>query len=382
MSLELRTALVSVVLLAISGGCSTASGVTVEPALETSSTTVADNTTSGATVVTASNRATTSQPPPTTATPGASDSPLVETTTSGAGPPESSAPPSPASELATSTIAEPRPCTPLDDYVTTPSQRRVLARFRGVGPRSPLVIIIHGYTGTPTGIERYAEFTNTANRAGIAVAYPEGTPTGRGGFGWSTGAGLFATTGVDDVAALAEMLDILISTGCVDPDNITLTGESNGAGMVLAAACAPELAGRFRSVVMVIPSVDTGVVARCSGDPEPVPLTAVAGRLDRTVPYDGGRDPLLAQEAWFAATAGDLNRCVDVDGPERLDGIVERLIGRDCAACTEMLVIADGTHTWPGTSQGVGGLVPGSFDLNSRLLTMANSTTGGCLGEF
>ena len=36
-----------------------------------------------------------------------------------------------------------------------------------------------------------------------------------------------------------------------------------------------------------------------------------------------------------------------------------------------LFTVADGTHTWPGTSRGTGGLRPGTFDLNSRLLWIA-----------
>ena len=74
-----------------------------------------------------------------------------------------------------------------------------------VGP-APTIIVMHGYTGSPEGIEKFSELTAFANSQGVAVMYPEGTPTPSGGFGWSTGAGLFATTGTDDVEALQGAL--------------------------------------------------------------------------------------------------------------------------------------------------------------------------------
>jgi len=144
-------------------------------------------------------------------------------------------------------------CDQSDGVITTVSGRRVLVRAAGLASPSPTVLVLHGYTGTPTGIERIAELTEIANEAGVAVAYPEGTATNRGGFGWNSGAEVFATSGIDDVAALVEMIDAIVATGCADRDSITLTGESNGAGMALTAVCAPQLRAAFRSVVMVIP---------------------------------------------------------------------------------------------------------------------------------
>ena len=55
--------------------------------------------------------------------------------------------------------------------------------------------------------------TTAANTAGITVAYPEGTQVRPSGFGWSTGASAFAVAGVDGVAALSDMIDLLVATG-------------------------------------------------------------------------------------------------------------------------------------------------------------------------
>ncbi|MCU1502571.1 MAG: polyhydroxybutyrate depolymerase [Ilumatobacteraceae bacterium] len=271
-------------------------------------------------------------------------------------------------------------CAQTNGMMTTPSGRHVLLRAGDLSGPSPVIVVIHGYTGTPTGIETYAQLTSAANAAGIAVAYPEGSPTtSGGGFGWSTGAGIFATAGTDDIAALAEMIATITATGCIDPARMVLTGESNGGAMALEAACSAELAGRFREVVLVNPAVDDTVVGRCATAPVPTPLTVVAGLLDRTVPYAGGRPPLLAQREWFARAAAQLNQCASVDAGQALDAHVVRTAGTGCAACTELLTIDDGTHTWPGTSRGVAGLVPGSFDLDAPLLARTASATPGCI---
>jgi poly(3-hydroxybutyrate) depolymerase len=215
----------------------------------------------------------------------------------------------------------------------------------------------------------------------VAVAYPQGTPTVEGeGFGWDTGSGIFSTTGVDDVAALGEMLDVVLATGCVDPSRVIVGGESNGAAMALVAACDPRFAGRAREVLMVIPAVDPAVLARCpAGKVRPIPITAVAGRKDRTAPYLGGRGTLLAQEVWFAQAAARVNGCTGVGTPAKLDAFVARFVATGCEECAQLFAVADGTHTWPGTREGTAGLRPGTFGLDALLLDRALSGSAGCL---
>lgn len=272
------------------------------------------------------------------------------------------------------------PCDQTDGVITTSSGRRITLRAAGLSSASPTILVLHGYTGTPTGIERVAELTEVANAAGIAVAYPEGTATSQGGFGWNSGARVFATSGVDDVTALREMIEAVIASGCVDAARITLSGESNGAGMTLTALCAPEVRSLLRSAVLVIPAVDDGVLARCVTSGVPLPLSVVAGGLDRTAPFDGGNG-LLPQRAWFDTIATSTQRCLSVGPSVALSGNAELWAGDGCGACTELIAVADGTHTWPGTSVGSGGLTSGDFDLNRRIIADLLASESVCLSS-
>lgn len=308
--------------------------------------------------------------PPTT-TPPTTTPPTTTSPTTGIPAP----PPTPAA----SATAAPVPCNMADGMVTTPGGRRVLLRAAHLTGPAPLVVVIHGYTGTPSGIERYSDMTRAAVSAGVAVAYPEGTPTPHGGYAWTTGATTFANQGVDDVGALGEMLDAVIATGCVDAERVILTGESNGGGLTVVAICDPRLAARVRSAVAVIPAIEDGVLARCADRPSVVPLSVVAGRLDRTVPFDGGRAPLLAQEDWWGRYARDVNGCARTSDLTTVVPHVEEATGTGCVLCTSFLAIDDGEHTWPGAPQGVAGLHPGTFSLNERVVEVAQSGEGRCL---
>ena len=271
----------------------------------------------------------------------------------------------------------PEPCSPTPE-LTTPSGRRVTLRAEGLTGPSPTILVIHGYTGTPSGIERVANLTEFALANGIAVAYPHGTPTDVEGFAWDTGARVFAITGVDDVAALDEMLTAIEETGCVDTGRVVITGESNGGGMTLAALCDPRLSGRFRSAVMVIPAIDDGVLERCGGDIDAVtPLIAVAGRIDRTAPFEGGNG-LLPQLDWFERVAASRG-CSGVSVAAPITQFADRYEASGCGACTELIAVADGPHTWPGTPEGNGGLAAGKFDLNRRIVDDLVAPEPGCL---
>ena len=265
--------------------------------------------------------------------------------------------------------------------LTTTNGRHVILRAPGLAQPAPTVIVMHGYSGTPEAIERFSELTDRAIARGVAVVYPEGTPTPAGGFGWSSGAGLFSTSTTDDVEALGEMIDAVIETGCVDGQRMVIAGESNGAGMALVAICDERMRNRFSAAVLVIPAIDDAVLARCDRTKTmPIGVSVVAGKLDETVGYAEGRPPFLGAEQWFQTVASLVNDCPQ-QTPLRLDidAFVERLDMSGCAGCTEMFAIADGTHTWPGSSQGTGDLRPGTFALSDRLVALALDPDQRCL---
>lgn len=338
----------------------TATADSTEP---TATAVVAAQTTTTDTTITAARSAPATTTNPSTTTPSTTTPSTTTATTTTA-------------TTTTSTVLPP-PCVPTTDLVTA-SGRQITLRADGLTGPAPAIVVIHGYTGTPSGIERVADLTAFGNANGIAVAYPLGTPTDVGGFAWDTGAAVFANSGFDDVGALVEMLTAIESTGCVDADRVVVTGESNGGGMTLAALCDQRLAGRFRSAVMVIPAVDEGVLERCDGNADrTTPLIAVAGRTDLTAPFDGGNG-LLPQLDWFERIATSRG-CSGVDDAAPITPFADSYVATGCGACTELIAVVDGPHTWPGSLQTNGNLVAGTFDLNRRVVDDLLAPEPGCL---
>jgi poly(3-hydroxybutyrate) depolymerase len=154
------------------------------------------------------------------------------------------------------------------------------------------------------------------------------------------------------------MLDALIATGCVDPTEGHVAGESNGRGWRSRLRATRASARDRVRVVLVIPAVDEGVLDRCaSGAPVAVAMSVVAGELDETVPFGGGNG-LLAQEEWFASASWLLAGCTAIAPRAAVDDWTNVVSGTSCETCSVLFVVADGTHTWPGSSRGTGGQRP------------------------
>jgi len=358
--------LVLALLIAGAVGCGADDSVTGTGAAGTTPDHVAtsDGTAPGTSVSPSGTAPTGTEPAPSTTT--------ADTTPAGPTAPSASAPSAPGGPPAVPPVASPGCGVAQDGYAPTGGGRRVLVRAPAAATPRPAVIVLHGYTGVPERIETASGWTPFAQERGAAVAYPEGTPVGAGGFGWNTGSARFSTNGVDDIGYLGAVIDHLVATACVDPGRILVTGESNGGAMTLLAACSPALHNRAVLFAPVIPAIDQGVVDRC-GDGPPLDLVALAGRLDRVIPYDGvypaGQIPLLAQEAWFGQVASRRNGCAaDVLDRRPIDG-GEAITAGGCPSGPLLIAIDDGTHTWPGgiaTGSQAPGRFPGTLFLWAR----------------
>src|SRR5262249_46564119 len=143
-----------------------------------------------------------------------------------ASPPPPMTTPAPATTAPPAVVPSEPPTTscPSGDVPIDASPERH-AIVRPAQASTALVIAIHGYGGTPEGLELYSELTGSSNAAGVTVAYPQGTPLRTFGGGWNSGATALATTGVDDVAVILSLLDQLEADGCVVHGQATITGE-------------------------------------------------------------------------------------------------------------------------------------------------------------
>jgi polyhydroxybutyrate depolymerase len=138
--------------------------------------------------------------------------------------------------------------------------------------RTPLlVVVVPGGDGDRT--DRLGVGA-AANRQGVAVLYP----TSPGSGFWQ----LSDAFGTSDVTAVTGLLDRQVATGCFDPDRVSITGVSNGAGFAARMAC--ELPGRFAAVIPV--AAGYRALDPCPASAR-TSFLAIHGTADTVVPYNG-----------------------------------------------------------------------------------------------
>jgi len=231
-----------------------------------------------------------------------------------------------------------------------------------VGRRSrATVVLFHGAGGTARLALENTGWPTVADRAGLLLAYPEGTrrdPAAPAMFlqnpqAWNDGSGRghTARTGVDDVAFVAALLDRLVGAHGADPARIYLAGFSNGAAMTFRAGA--ELASRVAAI--------GPVAGHCWVSPEvgarPVPALMIFGALDPLNPPGGGevktpwglveRHPPVREtfDRWRT-----FNGCAGTPLEDEAGDGIRRWTATDCRDRAEVrcLTVADLGHHWPG----------------------------------
>ncbi|WP_052423213.1 alpha/beta hydrolase family esterase [Nonomuraea candida] len=229
-------------------------------------------------------------------------------------------------------------------------RRFLLSVPAGAGPH-PVILDLHGLNSTAARQAAYGRLPERGARRGYVVATPQAA---EGRMGWT----LPHTTGPDDTAFLAALLDHLARNLCVDARRQFAAGMSYGAAMALSLVCG--LGGRLSAVAAV---AGLNIVRPCPGA-APTTIVAFHGTADRIVPYRGGHP--------FQDATGDLRRLADLvvlDPVERAATGWAALLGctgRTSATLTRQVRLSDwrrcpggvtlrlytidgGGHTWPGT---------------------------------
>lgn len=173
-------------------------------------------------------------------------------------------------------------------------QYRVHVPTSLTGAPKAVVIVLHGGGGTglnvsEAGTNPLAAFRNVADREGFVVIYPAGLPARDGRPGWNDcRSDDRLSSGADDVAFLAALVERVRSQYRLTSDRIFMAGGSNGAMMTHAFAISrPELlAGAATSSGSLAANPKSGPCAK--GPVSPLPMLIVHGTGDTQMPYSGG----------------------------------------------------------------------------------------------
>lgn len=224
----------------------------------------------------------------------------------------------------------------------------------------PLVILLHGSTGTGAQMLRDSGLAATADRHGFVVVAPDGGIAAGHGFVWNI-PGVQTVTGAmppasarDDVAYVTGLIDRLVATGCVDPARVYATGLSGGGRMTSWLGCVA--AQRFAAIAPVVglragrPLAGEPMrpdLATCRPDAR-MPVLAFSGDADTTNPIAGGGAPY-----WQYAQVAALQRWAVIDGcSEPYARVIDaRTYEQGYARCPDgasvaARVVRGGTHSW------------------------------------
>jgi polyhydroxybutyrate depolymerase len=210
----------------------------------------------------------------------------------------------------------------------------------GATASAPLVIVMHGYSGSARQAEKDYQWDGLADANNFVVAYPDGL-----GRAWNvdgeTCCGRPGREGVNDVAFIAAMVADITRNLAIDPGKIYATGMSNGGIMSYTLACTT---GIFAAIGPV-----AGVQLNACRAPHPASVIHIHGTADQLVPYGGGQGfsvingpPVPQVNAFWR----NVDRCgapgATADGP----------VTTSTAGCVDgrgvvLVTIDGGGHQWP-----------------------------------
>jgi polyhydroxybutyrate depolymerase len=214
--------------------------------------------------------------------------------------------------------------------------------------RVPVVLEFHGYGSNARQQLAYGNLGPQSERDGFLVVGPQG----QGEVRHFTLLG--PTAGEqDDVVFVADLIEHLQETLCVDPARVYATGMSNGGALSAVLAC------RLSDKIAAFASVAAVVWGPQCARARTVPIIALHGKEDRVVPFDGGRvsccgNPTIAAVGDTMANWARHDGCAEGPVEEVVKGqaTVRRWTGCKPGGVVELYVLGDGGHTWPGTTLG------------------------------
>lgn len=218
--------------------------------------------------------------PTTTSTPAPTETTAVTTavTTAAAPPTTTAAPP---------TTAEVAVAIPTTTVVACPSgERRMMTgglerRYvvtrpdaSGDAPATrPILLLFHGYTGSPESVTEVSDLPARAAAAGWVVVAPQGS-------GSPSRWAIQALPGPDDVAFVRDLIREIADGGCADSSRVAAAGYSNGAGFTAVLTCALDLVASA-----MVGGANLGPTCAV---PDGHPIVIAHGQADDVVPVAGG----------------------------------------------------------------------------------------------
>ncbi|SPM32890.1 Poly(3-hydroxybutyrate) depolymerase [Mycobacterium rhizamassiliense] len=210
----------------------------------------------------------------------------------------------------------------------------------GLPGSAPLVLVMHGVTGSAAQVETDFHWDDVADPTKFVVAYPDGL-----GNAWNvdgqTCCGRAGRDGVDDVGFIRAVVDDISRHVGIDPARVYATGMSNGGIMSYTLACTTDIFAAIGPVA--------GVQLNACPSPRPTSVMHIHGTADHLVPYGGGPGysvidgpPIPDVNAFWRRVDQCGAPAATTDGP----------VTTSTAGCADnrgvvLITIDQGGHDWP-----------------------------------
>ena len=223
---------------------------------------------------------------------------------------------------------------------------------------SPIVFLIHGFTGSAKQIMEYSGMNEVADREGFMVIYPQGTTDSEGNTFFNVGYEFHKDSTIDDVSFIRNLFVSLSEEYSLKRKQGFATGMSNGGDMSYLLACTS--ADLFRAVAPVAGSLMAKTKETCDTQ-SPVPIFEIHGTGDLITLFDGDMENTGGWGAYydlpstisFFAEAYNLDKrstkiiAKKEEGSE-YDIYLQRHWSQNSDQEVWLYEIVEGRHVWPG----------------------------------
>ena len=223
---------------------------------------------------------------------------------------------------------------------------------------SPIVFVIHGYTGSAEGIAAYTGMNNIAEREGFIAVYPQGTIDSNGNTFFNVGYEFNDDSSINDVSFIRELVRSISQEFNLKRKKAFATGMSNGGDMSYLLACTSS--DLFKAVAPVAGVLMKGLKDSCELS-SPVPIFEIHGTADKISLFEGD---LNNEGGWgayydlpstidffaerYQLTNKSVKQMTSKESGADYDIFFERHWADDLEEEVWMYRIEDGRHVWPG----------------------------------
>jgi polyhydroxybutyrate depolymerase len=218
-------------------------------------------------------------------------------------------------------------------------------------PNPPLVLLLHGATGSAEQVWGYTALPKLAAEHGFVLLAPDGIKNR-----WNDGRAallLGERSVADDVGFLVALIRTMIAEQHVNPQQVYIVGISNGAMLTYRMLC--EHGDLFAAAAPVIATLPEAQAVAYPAKPV-VPIILTLGTADPLLPWAGGMNTttgvtMLSGTQTFdfflkrAACHGNTQRNLPDVNPK--DGsTVTQFDGTACQQPVRLLQVNQGGHQW------------------------------------